>query len=65
MKLDSDEEIELEDKRNPVSRAEKSKEFRTVGQLKEIYTNPHDVYQNIAKYSKTIKCVKNVHPLHK
>lgn len=65
MKLDSDEEIEIEDKRNHISRAEKSKEFRTVGQLKDVFTNPNDVHQNIAKYSKTIKCVKNPHPLHK
>lgn len=40
MKLDSDEEIELEDKRNPVKRAEREKEFKAVGKIKAILTDP-------------------------
>lgn len=65
MKLDSDEEREQEEKKNPASRAEKNKEFRTVGQIKDIYKQPEDIYEAINKYSKTIKTVKNQYPLHK
>lgn len=65
MKLDSDEEREQEEKRNPISRAEKNKEFRTAGQIKDIYRRPEEMHEAIQKYSKTIKSVKNQHPLHK
>ena len=44
MKLDSDEELENEEKKNPTSRAEREKEFREQGQRPEIYTDPKDVY---------------------
>ena len=66
MKLDSDQEMEQEDKRNHFSRAEREKQFRTVGQNKEIYTDPHQVYDNlITKYGKSIKNVSNPHPKFK
>jgi hypothetical protein len=36
--------LEQDERKNPIKRAEREKEFRTVGQLKEILTNPGDVY---------------------
>lgn len=48
-----------------MSRAEKEKEFRTVGQNKDIYTDPKDAYENLLKYEKTIKTVKNPYPQRK
>ena len=64
MKLESDEEIEQEEKKNPVNKAEREKEFRTVGPQKTIHTDPKEMYENINKYNKSIKMVKNAHPKH-
>jgi hypothetical protein len=64
MKLESDEEIEQDERKNPVKRAEREKEFRTVGPLKAIHTDPKEMYENITKYNKSIKMVKNQHPKH-
>lgn len=61
MKAESDEEIENEDKRNPVKRAEREKEFRTVGKLKDIITDPNLMYERLQEYNKTFKTVKNAH----
>ena len=55
----------MEEKRNPVKRAEREKEFRTVGKLKAIHTDPREVHENIIKYNKSIKSVKNAHPRQK
>lgn len=57
--------MEQDERKNPIKRAEREKEFRTVGQLKEIFTKPVDIYQAITKYDKSIKTVRNPHPLHK
>lgn len=64
MKLESDEEIEQDERKNPVKRAEREKEFRTVGPQKTIHIDPKEMYENITKYNKSIKTVKNVHPKH-
>jgi hypothetical protein len=48
-----------------VKRAEREKEVRTAGQIKDIFVNPDDAYSNVLKYSMSIKNVKNAHPKHK
>ena len=65
MKAESDEENGGDERRNPIKRAEREKEFRTAGALKDIYTDPKLVYENIMRLSKSIKTVKNGHPKHK
>lgn len=65
MKADSDEEIEKDERRNPIKRNEREKEFRTVGQFKEVFTNPADANEMLSKYDKSIKSVKKPHPVHK
>lgn len=65
MKIESDQEVEKDDPRNHIKRAEKEKEFRTAGQQKEILTNPNEMYETISKYGKTFKTVKTVHPKYK
>ena len=60
---ESDEENQ--ERRNPVRKQEKEKEFRTIGQFKQIFTNPQELYEAVEKYNKTFKCVKNEHPLKK
>ena len=65
MKLDSDQEIEQDERKNPIKRAEREKQFRTAGKLKEIFTNPQEMYENVMKYNKSVKMVKNTHPKNK
>jgi hypothetical protein len=36
-----------------------------VGQLKDILTNPADIFEMVSKYDKSIKSVKKPHPVHK
>ena len=40
-------------------------EFRNVGQLKQIITNPEELYEAATKYNKTFKMVSNQHPNNK
>lgn len=65
MKAESDEEIEQDERRNPVKRAEKEKEFKTLGPNDQIFTNPNEAYAAATKYDKSYKLVKNVHPKNK
>ncbi len=62
MKLESDEEVEVDERRNPIKRAEREKEFKTVGQLKQIITDAAEIYAKATEFSKTFKAVKNAHP---
>ena len=64
MKLDSDEEVEQEHK-NPVKRAEREREFKTAGMLKEVYRSAKDMHSAVQKYDKTFKTVSHPHPKHK
>ena len=58
MEPESEEEVDV---KNPIKRAEKEKEFRTVGKLKAIFTQDKDLYEAANKYSNTFKMVKNEH----
>ena len=64
MKLDSDEEQEQEHK-NPVKRADRDREFKTAGMIKEVYRSAKDIHGALQKYEKTIKTVSHPHPKHK
>lgn len=55
MQPDSDEDVQ--EKKNPIKRAEKEKEFRTVGGSKEILQKPEELYEAALKYNKTFKTV--------
>ena len=65
MKLESDQEIEVDERRNPIKRAQRQKEFKTVGQLKQIITDPAELYAKVNEFGKTFKSVKNAHPKFK
>ena len=44
-----------------MKRAEREKEFRTIGKFKEIFTDANQIYLNVLNYAKTFKSVRNQH----
>ena len=57
--MDPESDNEAQNQKNPVRKAEKDKEFRTVGPTDIILSNPNELYEAAIKYNKTFKMVKN------